>query len=140
MDLTWLTELVSSLGEGAMSLLGSAGEGLAGLGGNLVSSAAQNPWGAIGGLAQAGGSIAPYVMGGSGMGDGGGMGGMGGGVGAQVQQPGGPTPEQLRRTIADKQGQGLSGASPDFLASMAGVTPQELDQLLGYRAGSQGAN
>lgn len=54
------------------------------------------------------------------------------GLYSQMAQPAGPTPEMMHRRLADAQSQGLSGASPDFLATLAGVTPDELSQMLGY--------
>jgi hypothetical protein len=52
---------------------------------------------------------------------------------SQMQQPGGPTSQQMaRRRLGEAQSQGMSGASPDFLATMAGVTPDELSQMLGW--------
>lgn len=57
--------------------------------------------------------------------------GMTPGLAGQMQQPGGATGSQVRRRLADTQAQGLSGASPDFLASMAGVTPEELERMMG---------
>lgn len=42
------------------------------------------------------------------------------------------SPEMMRRRLSDAQAQGMSGASPDFLATMAGVSPDELQKMLGY--------
>ena|SRR2546421_10461483 len=63
------------------------------------------------------------------------------GGGGQPQMPAnlegqlqGAAPAQVagvrRQTLGDLQSQGLSGASPDFLASQMGLTPEELDQMM----------
>lgn len=135
-----LSGLGSSIGEGAGSLWDSAagaagqfGQGAANFGGQMWQGAMQNPWGALGTLGQLGGQGAQMFMG---QGE---QGGMDTGAMAQMQQPGGPTPQQMRRNIGDAQSRGLSGASPDFMSNLAGVTPAELNQLLGYNPNGQGA-
>ena len=122
----WITNLVSSIGGGASDLGSKLWEGVS-----------SNPWGALGTGVQAAGSLSPLLMG---MGQGQQQGGFGADPGAlsQLQQPGAPSPQALRRNLADAQSQGLSGASPDFMASMAGVTPKELQQLLGMNYNQPG--
>lgn len=135
-----LTEAASGLGDmfgglwdTASGAAGQFGQGAMNFGGNLWQGAMQNPWGALG-LGMQGANMAmPYIMG---HGD---QGGMDTGAMTQMQQPGGPSPQQMRRNIGDIQSRGLSGASPDFMASMNGMTPAELDQMLGIRSGGQGA-
>lgn len=136
-----LSGLGSSIGEGAGSLWDSAagaagqfGQGAANFGGNLWQGAMQNPWGALSSVGQLGAQGAQMFMG-----QDQGQGGMDAGAMSQMQQPGGPTPQQMRRNIGDQQSKGLSGASPDFMAAQAGVTPEELNQLLGYNPNGQGA-
>lgn len=128
---------LSDLWGSASQTAGQIGGGIADFGGNLWNSAMQNPWQALGVGVQGASQFAPYLMNQSGA-QGGNM-GMDVGAWAQMQQPGGPTPQQLRRNIGDVQARGLSGASPDFMAAMSGVTPQELDQMLGYRSSGVGA-
>lgn len=139
----WLNEIMSLVGGGlsdiwggASQAVGQAAGGLGDLGSSAWSGLQQNPWGALGAGLQGAGALAPMFMGQGGQQ---GQGGMDVGAWSQMQQPGGPTPQQLRRNVGDAQARGLSGASPDFMASMAGVTPEELNQMLGYRSGGQGA-
>lgn len=124
------------------SLLGGAGEAI-GQGASAVGAAASAvPWNDVIGLGIQGlgaansmGAFGPgglfgndpsNLMGSPYLGMGGQMPGM------QAQAAGGANPAGIRRALADTQSQGLSGASPEFLASMAGVTPEELEKLLGY--------
>lgn len=51
--------------------------------------------------------------------------------GMQSQQGQGVDQSMIRRRLSDAQSQGLSGASPDFMAQLAGVTPNELTQMMG---------
>lgn len=129
-----LGDMFSGLWDSASGAAGQFGQGAANFGSNLWQGAMQNPWGALGLGVQGAGMAMPYIMGGQQ-----GQGGMDQGAMSQMQQPGGPTPQQMRRNLGDQQSKGLSGASPDFMASMAGVTPQELNQLLGYNPNGQGA-
>jgi hypothetical protein len=133
--ISWITDLVSSIGGGASDLFAGLGEGASKLGSSAWQGISNNPWGAVGGALQGAGSLSPLLMG-----QGQQQGGLGMDAGAlsQLQQPGAPTPQSLRRNIADAQSQGLSGASPDFMASMAGVTPKELQQLLGMNYNQPG--
>lgn len=138
----WLTDIVSGIGGNLSDLWGgvsgAAGQfagGLGDLGGSMWSGIQQNPWQALGVGLQGAGTFAPMLLGQGGQQPQ----GMDVGAWSQMQQPGGPTPQQLRRDIGNVQSRGLSGASPDFMASMAGVTPEELNQMLGYRSGNVGA-
>lgn len=126
----------SSLYNGAANVASQAGSGIADFGSNLWGGISQNPWGALGGTLGAANQFGQLYMG---MQNPQNTGGFDSGAQIQMQQPGGPTPQQLRRNIGDAQARGLAGASPDFMASMAGVTPQELDQMLGYHYGGPGA-
>lgn len=127
-----LSGLGGSLGEGAGSLWDSAGGAL----GQLGQGISQNPWGALGAGVQGAGALMPYFMG---QGDQQGMGGMDPTSMQQMQQPGMLSQAQVKRNIGDQASRGLSGASPDFTASMAGMTPDELSQMLGYNPNGQGA-
>lgn len=136
----------SNLYSGAANVAGQVGGGIADLGSSLWGSIAQNPYAAINAGLGVGNTLGGLLMGGQQQPQQMGYqnpqmyGGFDQGAQTQMQQPGGPTPQQLRRNIGDAQARGLSGASPDFMASMAGVTPQELDQMLGYRFNAPGAS
>lgn len=124
----WLTNLVGGGGEAAAGAAGAAG------------SLSDVPWGQI--LGQGLG------LAGQGLGIAGQMGAFGGGQetpnfpmpGMQAQQSAGVSPQMMRRRMADAQSQGLSGASPDFLATLAGVTPEELNQMMGLSYAYDGSS
>lgn len=128
----WISTLVDALSGAA----GSAGEAVGGAAGaaggagldwlkSLGGAAGNNPMAALGLLGQGFGMAAPYLMGG----------GQQPGqqptteMAPQAPQAGGP--QAARARLAQMQGQGLSGASPDFLATQLGITPDELDRLMG---------
>ena len=119
---------LSSIGGSIGDVAGSAASGLGDLGSNLWSGILNNPAQSLGAGLSGFNAFAPYLFGGqqdqSGF--------QGAGLQAQMQQPTGPSPQQVRRQLGNAQAQGLYGASPDFLAQMSGVTPSELDQMLGY--------
>ena len=56
-------------------------------------------------------------------------------LGTSAMQPG-VDPGAVRSRLAQSQAQGLSGASPDFLSNQLGLTPEELQQILGGGGGS----
>ena len=133
----WLTKIIEGIGQ-------------SGVGQAAASAAAQVPWTDVLGLGIQGLGAADKM---GAFGEGGlfgadqmpmfGNGQMsmfGGGQmpGIQAQTAAGANPAGVRRTLSDAQSQGLSGASPDFLATLAGVTPEELTQLLGLQGGGQG--
>ena len=130
-----ISEGAGNLWEGVLGVGGQAAQGAANLGGNLWQGIQSNPWGAIGAGIQGAGSLAPMFMGGQPD-----QSFAGAGLQAQMQQPQGPSQQQIKSRLATAQAQGLSGASPDFLAQLNGVTPDELNQMLGLgqRGGVQG--
>lgn len=123
-----LISALGSIGGTVGDVAGSAASGLGDFGSNLWSGILNNPMQALGVGASGFNAFAPYMFGG----------GQdqnafqGAGLQAQMQQPQGPTPQQIKRQLSNAQAQGLYGASPDFLATMSGVTPDELNQMLGY--------
>ena len=123
----WLSDIVGGVGGAASDLGGAAWQGLS-----------SNPWGVLGTGLQTGDTLMRMMMM-NGQGGGGDQGGMSmQGLQSQMGQPAGPTPEMMRRRLADSQAAGMSGASPDFLATLAGVTPDELTKLMGYQYGGGG--
>ena len=54
------------------------------------------------------------------------------GTGMMGQMGQGATQEQIRGRLTGSQERGMSGASPDFLAAMAGYSPQEFEKMMGY--------
>lgn len=129
-----LGDMFSGLWDSASGAASQFGQGAANFGGNLWQGVQGNPWGALGTGMQGAGMMMPYFMGQGNQGQGD-MSAM------QQMQPsgGGMTQAQVKRNIGDQAGRGMSGASPDFTANMAGMTPQELEQMLGYNPNGQGA-
>lgn len=103
------------IGDLLTSLLGSAGDAIG-----------QNPTGALGAGVQGAGMLAPLFM----QQNQAQMPELG--QQSQIQQGGATNQQVARRRLGDAQNQGMSGASPDFLATMAGVTPEELSQMMGW--------
>lgn len=114
--------------EALSGLLTGAGSLATGIG----SWAGQNA-GSLLGLGLQGLQLAPGLMG---------AGGQDAPIGMQAQFANlAPDDQAMRRKVLSTQqgmqGQGMSGASPDFLAAMAGVTPEELKRLMGQGFGGQ---
>lgn len=131
----WISTLVDALSGAA----GSAGEAAGAVGGagldwlgKLGGAAGNNPMAALGLLGQGFGVAAPMLFGGGGQQPAADM--STAMMAPQAPQAGGP--QAARSRLAQMQGQGLSGASPDFLATQMGITPDELDRLMG-RAGAK---
>ena len=131
-----IVELASNLFGGVGEAAGSAAqtaasfypaEALSGIG----SAIAQNPLQSLGLGAQVFSTAAPFFMGG-------GATQIPSNLESQLQ---GVAPSQAagvrRQTVGDLQSRGLEGASPDFLANQTGLTPEELDQMMGRRGGGQ---
>lgn len=114
-----------------VSFVGSLGSGAASLGSSVGSAIENNPFGALSLGLQGASAASPFFLGSPG----GGQQIPDVGLNTQLQQPGGANPTQVKARLADTQASGLSGASPDFLASMAGMTPRELEQMMGLRPG-----
>ena len=106
-------------------LLDALFKGAGEFGGQALDSVANNPFGALGAGIQGAGALGGMFNDAPQMPE---MGQF-----SQMQQPGGPTNQQMaRQRLGKSQEQGMSGASPDFLATLAGVTPAELSQMMGW--------
>lgn len=121
------------------NLIGGAGEAASNVGSAAGSAASagldwlgqQNLSGLFGAGVGAAGALAPMLMG-SGQ-----PASSAFPPGLLAPQAGSPQAAQVaaRGQMAQLQNQGLSGASPDFLANQLGLTPEELEKLMGRVTG-----